>query len=214
VNKPNIQIVDVVQELGSALPSDHYIRYLYKCLAPHPYRRYRKRAQYLEEAAQRGLRKEILFMNGDAVGQIEYASAAVSAYPISGDDVYVMNCIWVLRKAKGHRFGQMLMESMIEDVGDAAGIATVALDGHPSPWLKLSHMEYLGFRPLESIKIRHKTKHRDVCFKVYLMWMPLRGGAEPPVMDWKAMLRGVDFCIAHPLYRVERLGLEEIYEKC
>ena len=44
--------------------------------------------------------------------------------------------------------------------------------------------------------------------------MPLRGDALPPVMDWKAMLRGVDFCIAHPLYRAERIGLEEIYEEC
>jgi len=174
------------------------MKHLYKCLAPHPYRRYRKRAQYLEKAAPRGLRKEILFMDGDAVGQIEYAPAAVSAYPVSGVDVYVMNCIWVLRRAKGHRFGRMLMERMIEYVGDSAGIATVALEGYPSPWLKFPHMEYLGFRPLESRKMRHKKKHRDVCFKAYLMWMPLRGDAEPPVMDWKEILRGVDFCIAHP----------------
>ncbi len=214
MNTPNTQILNVVQELKSAIPSEKYIRYLYKCLAPHPYRRYCKRAQYLEEAAPKGLRKEILLVDGDAVGQIEYSPAEVSAYPISGDDVYVMNCIWVLRRAKGHRFGRMLVERMIEGVGKAAGIATIALEGHPSPWLKRTHMEYLGFRPLRSRKMRHKTKRRDVCFDVYLMWMPLREDAGPPKMDWEAMLRGVDFCIAHPLYKAERFGHEEIYEKC
>jgi hypothetical protein len=46
------------------------------------------------------------------------------------------------------------------------------------------------------------------------MWMPLGENSEPPVMDWGEMLRGVDFCIAHPLYRAERLGLEVIFEEC
>lgn len=42
----------------------------------------------------------------------------------------------------------------------------------------------------------------------------MREDAEPPVMDWRELLKGVDFCIAHPLYRAERFGLEEIYEEC
>ena len=214
MNKPNVQIVDVIQELKSHKPSDKVIRFLYKCLAPHPFRKYRKRDRYLDEAAPKGLRKEILFMDGDAVGQIEYAPAEASAYPISGHEVYVMNCIWVLRRAKNHGFGRMLMKGMVNKICNAAGIATIALEGHPSPWLRLPHMEYLGFRSLDSARMRHKVKHRDVCFRTHLMWMPLRANAEPPEMDWKALLRGVDFCIAHPLYRAERLGLEEIYEEC
>lgn len=204
---PNIRIIDAVRD-----PEGE--RYLYKCLAPHPYRRYRKRAQYLEKAVEGGLRKEVLLLEGDAVGMIEYAPAEVSAYPVSGPNVWVMNCIWVLRRAKGHRFGRMLMGRMLEAAEDAEGFATIALDGHTSPWLRLRHMEFLGFRSIDSRRMRHKVKRPEVCFETHLMWMPLEEGAEKPTMDWAEMLKGVDFCIAHPLYRAERLGLEVIFEEC
>lgn len=104
----------------------------------------------------------MLFMDGDPVGQIEYAPAEASPYPISGDDVWVMSCIWVLRRAKGHHFGRMLMRRMVNSLGDASGIATVGLEGHPSPWLRVPQVEYLGFRPLGSAGMRHKVKHRGL----------------------------------------------------
>ena len=148
------------------------------------------------------------------MGEFEYVPSSASTYPIFGDGVWVMNCIWVLRRAKGHHFGKILVRRMVDAAGDASGFVTVGLEGHPSPWLKLPQMEYLGFRSLGSAGMRHKVKHRDVCFRAHLMWMPVRRDAEPPLMDWKAMLREVDFCIAHPLYRAERLGLEEVYEEC
>ncbi len=204
---PNIRFIDAVRD-----PEGE--RYLYKCLAPHPYRRYRKRAHYLEKAVEGGLRKEVLLLEGDAVGMIEYAPAEVSAYPVSGPGVWVMNCIWVLRRAKGHRFGRMLMGRMLEAAEDAEGFATIALDGHTSPWLRLRHMEFLGFRSIDSRRMRHKVKRPEVCFETHLMWMPLEEGAEKPTMNWAEMLKGVDFCIAHPLYRAERLCLEVIFEEC
>jgi len=46
------------------------------------------------------------------------------------------------------------------------------------------------------------------------MWTPLRAGAHPPEMDWGKMLRGVDFCLAHPLYRAESWSLDIVYEPC
>ena len=203
----NIKILDVVHS-----PEDE--KFLFTCLTSAPFRQYRKRARYLEEAVVRGLQKEILFVDRDAVGQIEFAPAEVSFYPISGDGVCVMNCVWVRERAKGHRYGKMLVRRMIEASVDVAGFATVALEGHYSKWLRLWQMEYLGFCSIDSKMMRHKVKRRDICFRVHLMWMPLKEGAEPPVMDWKGMLRGVDFCIGHPLYRADRLGLEEVYEMC
>ena len=207
MDAPEIRFIDAVR-------SPEGEKHLYKCLAPHPYRRYRKRARYLEAAILIGLRKEILLLNGDPVGMIEYAPTGGSGYPISGPGVWVMNCIWVLRRAKGHGLGKMLMGRMFEAAEDAEGFATIALEGHPSPWLRLRHMEYLGFRPIESRRMRHKVKRPEVCFRTHLMWLPLEEGAEPPTMDWEEMLKGVDFCIAHPLYRAERLGLEVVFEWC
>jgi len=207
VVSPDIKIADAVQDPGLE-------RYLYRCLAPMPFRRYKKRAEYLKNAAGRGLRKEVLLVGGDAVGMIEYAPAPVSAYPISGKGISVMNCIWVLRRAKGHGFGKLLMRRMLDSVPNSTVIATIALVGHPSPWLKLPQIEYLGFRSIDSRRMRHKVKRPEICFETHLMWMPLVEGSDPPEMDWDTMMRGVDFCIAHPLYRAERLGLEVVFEEC
>ena len=65
-----------------------------------PFRKYKNRRRYLESAIPRGFRKKMLFFNRVAVGQIEYAPAEASGYPICDGNVVVLNCIWVLRKAK------------------------------------------------------------------------------------------------------------------
>ncbi len=87
---------------------------IFTCLAPYPFRRHGKRREYFEKAIPKGFRKKLLIFDGEIVGQIEYAPAEVSYYPIMGDNVIVMICIWVLRKAKGHNFGKLLLQDMIK----------------------------------------------------------------------------------------------------
>ena len=94
-----VEIIDITEK-------SEYEKYLYRCLAPMPFRKYKKRQNYLEVAIPKGFHKKLLIFGGGVVGQIEYAPAEVSGYPIIGDNVIVMNCIWVLRKAKGHNFGK------------------------------------------------------------------------------------------------------------
>lgn len=74
-----------------------YEKYLYRCLAPVPFRRYSQRKEYFEKAIPKGFHKKLLIFNEDVVSTIEYAPARVSYYPIKGDYVIVMNCILVLR---------------------------------------------------------------------------------------------------------------------
>ncbi|MDH5754714.1 MAG: hypothetical protein OEY95_05890 [Candidatus Bathyarchaeota archaeon] len=178
-----------------------YEKYLYRCLAPVPFRRYSRRKEYFEKTIPKGFHKKLLTFNEDVVGTIEYAPAKVSYYPIKGDYVIVMNCIWVLRKAKGHNFGQQLLGDMMKSEKDAAGFATIALEKHWSPWFKKWQMEKLGFKPLDSVKVAHKTKHTGQVFSIYLMWMPRTKSAKPPTWDKQKLLEGVTFCLAHPLYR-------------
>ncbi len=177
-------------------------------------RRYRKRFEYLAEAIGKGLRKHVLFMDGEAVGMIEYAPPDASPYPIDGEGVVVMSCVWVLSRAAGRGFGKTLVEGVREDARDAAGFASIALDGHPSPWLRLSHMERLGFTSIDSRRMRHRVKKPEQCFEVHLMWMPLSRYTSELEMNWHEMLRGVDYCIGHPLYRAESHGLVEPLEFC
>jgi GNAT superfamily N-acetyltransferase len=175
--------------------------YLYRCLAPMPFRRYARRHEYLKEAVPQGFHKKILIFGDIVVGSIEYAPAGASGYPITGDRIVVMNCVWVLRTAKGHGFGKLLVEDMAKSEVNANGFATIALEGHWSPWFKRPQIEKLGFEPLDSIKVTHKAKYHGKVFSVYLMWMPRKQKAKSPTMDWQKLLEGEVFCMAHPLYR-------------
>ena len=112
-----------------------------------------------------------------------------------------MNCIWVLRKAKKHNFGKLLLESMMKNEGDAAGFATVGLENHWSPWFRKWQMENLGFRPIDSIKVSHKLKRKEQVFSIYLMWMPMKEKVKFPTWNKQKLLQGETFCLAHPLYR-------------
>lgn len=192
--------------------NNEYKRLLYSCLVPLPFRRYRKRQEYLEAAIPKGFHKKLVTLNQEIVGQIEYAPAEVSGYPIKGDNVIVMNCIWVLRRAQGHHLGKQLFSDMMESEKNAMGFATIALENHWSPWLKIEQMEKLGFESIDSLKVVHKTKHTGQCFKMHLMWLPATENTQPPTWNREKLLEGVDFCLAHPLYHPEKPKLKEILE--
>jgi hypothetical protein len=165
-----------------------------------PFKRYSNRQEYLQKAIPKGFHKKLLIFNGKVVGSIEYAPAEASGYPIIGDNVIVMNCVWVLRNMKGHNFGKLLIEEMLKGERNVVGFATIALENHWSPWFRKSQMEKLGFKPLDFIKVRHKTKHETEAFCIYLMWMPIKEKARKPSWNKQKLLEGETFCLAHPLY--------------
>ncbi len=204
---PQTRIVDITERC-------EYEKYLHRCLAGPPSRGNKKRIEYLNRAIQMGFRKKLLIFNGDIVGQIEYSPSEVSYYPIVGDDVIVMNCIWVLRRAKGHNFGKLLVEDMMKSEKDASCFATIGLENHWSPWFRKWQMERLGFQPLESINAKHKTKFEGRIFSIHLMWMPTAENTNPPAWDQQKLLEGITSCIAHPLYHPQTYELREIFEEC
>jgi len=201
------RILDITENI-------EYEKYLYKCLAPMPFRKYWKRQEYLKAAIPKGFHKKLLILDSEVVGQIEYAPAEASYYPITGEKAIVMNCIWVLRKAKGHNLGNQLMTDMMKSEEKAAGFAAIGLEGHWSGWLMKEHMEKLGFKSTDSLEVKHKLKHKGECFKIHLMWLPKTANANPPKWDRTKLLEGVDSCTAHPLYHPQSLESKEILEKC
>jgi len=201
-----IRIVDVTR-------NGEYEIFLHRCLAG-PFRRYKKRTEYLRKAIPRGFHKKLLIFNGEVTGQIEYSPAEVSYYPMKGDNIIIMNCIWVLKKAKGHYFGKLLLENVIRSEKEAAGFATIALENHWSPWFKKEEIEKLGFKSLGSIKVAHKTKHKGRAFKIHLMWMPTAENSKPPTWNQQKLLEGITPCILHPLYHPQTYEPKQILEKC
>ena len=151
-----------------------------------------------------------MVFNRNVVGQIEYSPPEVSYYPLMGDDVIVMNCVWVLRKAGGHNFGKQLVDDMIKSEKDATGFATIALENHWSPWFKKGQMERLGFKSVDSIQVSHKTKYKGRVFTIYLMWKPTTKKTNPPTWDTIKLLEGIIPCIAHPLYHPQSYEEKQI----
>jgi hypothetical protein len=201
-------VVDAVRSPG-------HEEHLYGCLPPFTRsRRYRKRLRYVEEAAPRGLRKMVVLSGGDAVGQIEYAPAAASAYPVIDADVWVMNCVWVLSRAKGHGLGKELVRGMLDAIGEASGVATIGLSGHWSPWLRRGHMEHLGFTSAETRLMRHRVKRPETSFEVHLMWMPIEIGAHHPRMDWDRLSMGVDSASPTPSTGLRGLAATRPWSYC
>lgn len=202
----NVEIVDVTFD-------PNLERFLYGCLVSMRPPKYRRRHEYLEAAVPKGFHKKILILEGDVVGTIEYAPPEVAGYPINGENVIVMNCIWVLRRAKGHRLGTHLVEDMMESEPNASGFATIGLDDHWSPWFKRSQIEKLGFRSIDSIRVVNKRKHSDRPFTIHLMWLPQHKSARPLTWDRKTLLEGEYFCRAHPFYHPQTYKPKEILKE-
>lgn len=220
-----VEIIDVTE-------NPEYERFLYRCLfhsrkdayGKHFRSRrdafYKQRHEYLQSAIPKGFHKKILIFKGDQVGTIEYAPADGSGLPITGDNVIVMNCIWVQRRGRGHSFGKQLLKDTVESEKGASGFATMALENYWGPYFKRSEMKILGFKSVKSVRVRHKTKNRKSCFKLHLMWLPVTEDSKPPTWDESKLLEGVHFCRGHSLYhdrhlkRDQRLQLREVLEKC
>ena len=136
-NRSKARVLDITH-------NPDYQTYLYKCLAPAPFRKYKKRHAYLTKVFSEGFCKKLLTYDENIVGQIEYAPPEVSRLPINGEDIIIIHCIWVQRKAKGHSFGRLLLNDMIKSKNKIHGFATIALEDHWRPWKKKTIWKNLG----------------------------------------------------------------------
>jgi len=215
--RSSVEIVDVTED-----PT--YERFLYWCIFhteevfPRSvvFEKYRHRREYLKSAIPKGFRKKVLLFKGDHTGMIEYAPAEASGLPIMGENVIVMNCIWVHKRAAGYRFGKRLVAHMKEDEKGASGFATLGCDGFHRVYVRRDDMERLGFESIKSIKVKHKGKRNVGCFTIHLMWMPASENAKPPTWEESKLLEGLFFCEHHPLYHGKHgCGeLKYVLEKC
>ncbi len=203
----DIKIVDITR-------TPQFETLLYRCLAPMPSKKYQNRVDYLNKAIPNGFRKKILIFNSVPVGQIEYVPIEASGYPIHGKEMIVLHCLWVLRKAQGHRLGQHLIDAMIQDHPETKAFVTIGLTNHWSPWLKKHHLELYDFTSINSINVSHKTKHIGECFTIHLMWRPNPRANKRPTWNPTHLLKGITFCMAHPLYHPQHLQMQDILQRC
>ncbi len=126
MSRRSVEIVDVTFDPDRE-------RFLYGCLVSKHPRKYQRRREYLDTAIPNGFRKKILIFGGDVVGTIEYAPPEAAGYPIQGKNIMIVNCIWVLRRAKGHRLGTRLIEDMMQGRAFCLWFRHDRLGGSPKP---------------------------------------------------------------------------------
>ena len=191
-NNDSIRIIDITKNKS-------YSVYLQRCFVG-PFRKYKRREEYLTKTIPQGFRKKLLFFNEDRVGTIEYAPSNASYYPITGENLLVLNCIWILQRASGHNLGKVLFKDMLKNNPNISGVATIALEDHWTGWFLKEHLEKFGFSSIDSIRVIDKRKHQDKPFFIHLMWLPLKIKARKPSWDKAKLLEGITYCLYHPLY--------------
>ncbi|NHJ03746.1 MAG: hypothetical protein EAX90_02905 [Candidatus Heimdallarchaeota archaeon] len=191
----SVQLIDITD----VDETNDYFFYLHRCFVG-PFRKYRRRESYLKEAIPAGFKKKLLIFNNDRIGQIEYSPPGFSYYPIQGENIIVLNCIWVLSRAKGYNFGRLMFEDMLSNSPDISGVATIALEGHWGPWFNKKQIEIFGFKSIDSFKVSHKRKLKEKVFTIHLMWLPLKENAKHPTWVKEKLLEGIPQCMFHPLY--------------
>ncbi|NHJ38582.1 MAG: hypothetical protein FK731_01020 [Asgard group archaeon] len=195
------ELVEIIDITNLDKTNDYYY-YLHRCFVG-PFRKYRRREAYLIEAIPAGFKKKMLIFNKDRIGQIEYSPPDFSYYPIQGENIIVLNCIWVLSRAKGHKFGKLMFEDMLKNCPNISGVATIALEGHWSPWFIRKQIENFGFKSIDSFKVSHKRKPKEKEFSIHLMWLPIKKNVPKPTWIKEKLLEGIPQCMFHPLYNPE-----------
>jgi hypothetical protein len=115
------------------------------------------------------LRKKLLIVDGAVVGTIECGPAESCGHSMGGEHVIVMNCVWVLRKAKMRGFGRLVVEQMVNSERSADGFAMMASENHWSPWFRRDEIERLGFRSVDLMGCGAEDKTWGHISKVHLM---------------------------------------------
>lgn len=188
-----------VVEAGS---SQEHTGQLVRCLAPEqialddPVR-----LSYLRKARDRGLQKLLLFYGEQLAGQVEFATVQGSGLPILGEEVAVINCIWVLDAFTGLSGARHLLAAC-SDRTRAQSLVTVAYNDH-LPWMPASFFRSQGFSTLEQVETGRFFENTSIV--AHLMWRPLVDDAPRPSWDPARLLAGLDFCPAYPWLNGKRL---------
>lgn len=159
------------------------------------------RLGYLRQARERGMRKLLLRYEDKVAGQLEFAPPRGSGLPVSGDEVAVINCIWVLDAYSGLAGGRRLLAACSAQT-KAQSLVTIAYNDN-LPWMPAGFFRSQGFSTLEQVETGRFFDNTPIV--AHLMWRPLVSDAPQPSWDPARLAAGLDFCPAYPWLHGRRL---------
>lgn len=195
---PDEDSFTVVEALDDPTYSDQVVGCIQPDLFP---RDDPSRLAYLRRSQFRGLHKLILLYDDQVAGQIEFAPPEVSGLPVWGEDLTVINCLWVLEAYTGLSGGRRLL-SACSEMTFARSLATLAYNDS-LPWMPAGFFKAQGFSVVDQVDTGRFYENMPIV--AYLLWRPLQDDAPRPEWDKDKVLAGLDFCPAYPWMYGKRL---------
>jgi GNAT superfamily N-acetyltransferase len=106
------------------------------------YRRgYDAKLEWMRARLQEGLRYRLLKVNGRNAGMIEFIPSEYAWRGVNAKGYLIIHCFWVIGKNRGHGYGQLLLESCLNDALETNGVAVMVSKTHwlPTPRLFLKN---------------------------------------------------------------------------
>ncbi len=104
-------------------------------------------ARVHRHVATLGVRTFGAFRHGKPIARMEIMPIDAAPLALSGDDLWVIRCLWVLDEAQGSGIARRLMGKAIELAQSSKGIAVVTYED----WMPISFFERFGFRRVDAL---------------------------------------------------------------
>jgi GNAT superfamily N-acetyltransferase len=135
--------------------------------------------------------KDLSFKGKMPVGLIEYAPIEKTIFPVKGENLAFIHCIWVITPFWRKGVGKALMESFIEYTSYLSGAAVISYEGE-SWWGFFDYMpkcffDKFGFKEVD----RNRTS--VLMFKSYQKARPPEFIPSQPVSDSDQKTQGIEF---------------------
>jgi GNAT superfamily N-acetyltransferase len=98
---------------------------------------YNAKMEWLRSRLREGMRYMLLRVKGRNAGMIEYIPAERAWRGVDANNYLFIHCLWVIGQNRGHGYGQILLDTCLEDAQGTNGVAVAVSKMHWLPTPKI-----------------------------------------------------------------------------
>jgi GNAT superfamily N-acetyltransferase len=140
----------------------------------------KRRLDWLKNMHGKGLRVKVVYVDGEISGFLNMMPIEHSPMGPLGNDLMMVQCLYVPKEFKGKGAGRALMEAAEEEARRQGKKGLVTYGYRWDFWfMPASFLEKHGFEPVDSRKIDFEGESEDVQ-EMVLLWKPFDDTAQEP----------------------------------
>jgi GNAT superfamily N-acetyltransferase len=140
----------------------------------------KKRLEWQKKMYDKGLRVKVVHVDGEIAGSLNMMPIEYSSAGPLGDDLMVLQCLFVPKEFQGKGAGKALMEAAEEEAKRQGKKGLVTYGYRWDFWfMPASFIEKYGFEQVDSFKI-HTDEETGEVQEMVLLWKPFDESAEAP----------------------------------